>query len=45
MLKESIKAPYLLHFLCGGYVKRELDSLEDTLNKKLTKALENPLAN
>ena len=28
-----------------GYVKRELDSLEDTLNKKLTKALENPLAN
>ena len=28
-----------------GYVKRELDSLEDSLNKKLTKALENPLAN
>ena len=28
-----------------GYVKRELGNLEDTLNKKLTKALDNPLAN
>ena len=28
-----------------GYVKRELDTLEDRLNEKLTKALENPLAN
>ena len=28
-----------------GYVKRELDVLEDRLNEKLTKALENPLAN
>ena len=27
-----------------GYVKRELDTLEDRLNEKLTKALENPLA-
>mgnify|MGYP001297556225 FL=1 len=28
-----------------GYVKRELQSLEDELNSKLTKALDNPLAN
>ena len=28
-----------------GYVKRELQSLEDELNTKLTKALDNPLAN
>ena len=28
-----------------GYVKRELQSLEDELNNKLTKALDNPLAN
>ena len=28
-----------------GYVKRELNSLEDTMNRKLTKALDNPLAN
>lgn len=28
-----------------GYVKRELQSLEDRLNSKLTKALDNPLAN
>jgi len=28
-----------------GYVKRELGNLEDTLNKKLTRALDNPLAN
>lgn len=28
-----------------GYVKRELENLEDRLNDKLTKALDNPLAN
>ena len=28
-----------------GYVKRELENLEDHLNDKLTKALDNPLAN
>jgi len=28
-----------------GYVKRELSSLEERLNAKLTKALDNPLAN
>ena len=28
-----------------GYVKRELQQLEDELNSKLTKALDNPLAN
>ena len=28
-----------------GYVKRELENLEDRLNSKLTKALDNPLAN
>ena len=28
-----------------GYVKRELQQLEDELNTKLTKALDNPLAN
>ena len=28
-----------------GYVKRELQQLEDELNNKLTKALDNPLAN
>jgi len=28
-----------------GYVKRELTSLEERLNNKLTKALDNPLAN
>ena len=28
-----------------GYVKREVQSLEDRLNTKLTKALDNPLAN
>jgi hypothetical protein len=28
-----------------GYVKRELGSLEDRLNNKLMKALDNPLAN
>jgi len=28
-----------------GYVKRELGSLESALNRKLTKALDNPLAN
>ena len=28
-----------------GYVKRELTSLEERLNTKLTKALDNPLAN
>ena len=28
-----------------GYVKRELQSLEDELNSKLTKALDNPLTN
>ena len=28
-----------------GYVKRELENLEDRLNTKLTKALDNPLAN
>jgi predicted nucleic acid-binding Zn-ribbon protein len=28
-----------------GYVKRELQQLEDEMNSKLTKALDNPLAN
>jgi hypothetical protein len=28
-----------------GYVKRELQQLEDEMNTKLTKALDNPLAN
>jgi len=28
-----------------GYVKRELGYLEKSLNEKLTKALDNPLAN
>ena len=28
-----------------GYVKRELNTLEDDLNKKLQKSLDNPLAN
>ena len=28
-----------------GYVKRELQQLEDEMNNKLTKALDNPLAN
>ena len=28
-----------------GYVKRELQSLEDELNTKLQKSLDNPLAN
>ena len=28
-----------------GYVKRELTSLEERLNNKLMKALDNPLAN
>jgi len=28
-----------------GYVKRELQSLENRMNEKLTKALDNPLAN
>ncbi len=28
-----------------GYVKRELQSLEDELNMKLQKSLDNPLAN
>ena len=28
-----------------GYVKREIDTLDEDINKKLTKALDNPLAN
>jgi hypothetical protein len=28
-----------------GYVKREVQNLEDRMNSKLTKALDNPLAN
>jgi len=28
-----------------GYVKRELTSLEDSLDRKLQKSLDNPLAN
>ena len=28
-----------------GYVKRELGSIEDSINRKLTKEIDNPLAN